>query len=83
MALAIAPELVRRDALAPGDMIAMDLPLGTNEQPFFLQVPIPFHEQTRNGVFGDARLATAEAGEDIVATAVARTVTFIRAFLQR
>ena len=28
-------------------------------------------------------LATAEAGEDIVATAIARTVTFIRAFLQR
>jgi creatinine amidohydrolase len=83
VALALAPELVRQDALAAGEMIAMDLPLGTNEQPFFLQVPIPFHEQTRNGVFGDARLATPEAGEDIVATAVARTVTFIRAFLQR
>lgn len=83
VALALAPEIVRQDALVAGDMIALDLPLGTNEQPFFLQVPIPFHEQTRNGVFGDARLATAEAGEDIVATAVARTVTFARAFLVR
>jgi creatinine amidohydrolase len=83
VALALAPEIVRQDALQPGDMIEMGLPLGTNEQPFFLQVPIPFHEQTRNGVFGDARLATAEAGEDIIATAVARTVTFARAFLAR
>ena len=81
--LALAPELVRHEALARGDMIAMDLPHGTNEQPFFLQVPVPFHEQTRNGVFGDARLATAEAGEDIIATAVARTAAFARAFLQR
>jgi creatinine amidohydrolase len=83
VALALAPELVRMEALAAGDMIALDLPLGTNDQPFFLQVPIPFHEQTRNGVFGDARLATREAGEDIVATAIARTVTFARAFLNR
>jgi creatinine amidohydrolase len=83
VAMAVAPELVRREALSPGEMIPLDLPLGTNEQPFFLQVPIPFHEQTRNGVFGDARLATPEAGEDIIATAVARTVTFIRAFLER
>ncbi|MGG5811235.1 creatininase family protein [Falsiroseomonas sp. CW058] len=83
VALAVAPELVRRDALAPGEMVALDLPLGTNEQPFFLQVPIPFDRQTRNGVFGDARLANAEAGEDIIGTAVARTVTFLHAFLAR
>ena len=81
--LALAPGIVRQDALEPGDMIPLDLPHGTNEQPFFLQVPIPFHEQTRNGVFGDARLATAAAGEDIVAIAVARTTAFARAFLQR
>lgn len=83
VALALAPEIVRRDALEPGDMIDLDLPLGTNEQPFFLQVPIPFKEQTRNGVFGDARLATLEVGEDIIATAIGRTVTFARAFLNR
>ncbi|MEI8146628.1 MAG: creatininase family protein, partial [Alphaproteobacteria bacterium] len=83
VALALAPEIVRRDALEPGDMIDLDLPLGTNEQPFFLQVPIPFKEQTRNGVFGDARLATLEVGEDIIATAIGRTATFARAFLNR
>lgn len=82
VALALAPELVRGETLAPGDMIPLDLPLGTNEQPFFLQVPIPFHDQTRNGVFGDARLATVGAGEDIIGTAVARTVTFLNAFLE-
>jgi creatinine amidohydrolase len=45
-------------------------------------VPIPFHEQTRNGVFGDARLASAEIGEDIVRTALERTVEFIEGFVQ-
>ena len=46
-----------------------------------LQVPVPFHEQTRNGVFGDARLASREIGEAIVETAIERTLTFVESFL--
>jgi creatinine amidohydrolase/Fe(II)-dependent formamide hydrolase-like protein len=34
-------------------------------------------------VFGDATLATAEAGEDILRTAVARTSAFVRDFAAR
>lgn len=77
----LAPELVRKDALEPGRMINQKKALHFNNQPFALTVPIPFHEQTENGVFGDARLAHPAIGEDIVETALERTVTFIDSFL--
>lgn len=79
--MAVEPSLVRNDALVPGDMIDLPIKYAFNNQPYFHQVPIPFHQQTRNGVFGDARLATREAGEDIVETAVARTLEFLEGFL--
>jgi creatinine amidohydrolase/Fe(II)-dependent formamide hydrolase-like protein len=47
-----------------------------------LQVPIGFDEQTRNGAFGDARLASPEIGEDIIGTALLRTVEFIEDFVK-
>lgn len=79
--MALDDGLVRHDALEAGDMIDSRLVMAFNNEPFFLHVPVPFHEQTRNGVFGDARLASREAGEDIVAAAVARTCDFARAFI--
>lgn len=79
--MALCPQLVRTDRLAPGDMIPTDRPFSYMSQPFALQVPIAFHEQTRNGAFGDARLASVEVGEDIVSTALARTLEFIDGFL--
>lgn len=75
--LHLAPDLVRRDALEPGRMRETPLRHAFNNDPFALQVPVPFDRQTGNGVFGDARLATEEAGRDIVETAVERTVAFI------
>jgi creatinine amidohydrolase/Fe(II)-dependent formamide hydrolase-like protein len=50
-------------------------------QAYALQVPIGFDRQTRNGAFGDARLARPEIGEDIIQTALQRTVEFIEDFL--
>lgn len=79
--MALAPDMVRTDALEAGDMLPVRLEHAFNNQSFFHTVPVPFHEQTRNGVFGDARLASAEIGEEIVETAVARTLTFAESFL--
>jgi creatinine amidohydrolase len=79
--LHLAPELVRRDALEPGDLIPTERKYTYNNQPFFLVAPMPFHLQTRNGVFGDARLADPEIGRDIVETALARTIQFIEGFV--
>lgn len=75
--LHLAPDLVRRDALEPGRMRETPLRHAFNNDPFALQVPVPFDRQTENGVFGDARLASEEAGRDIVEAAVGRTVAFI------
>ena len=79
--LALAPDLVRTDALEAGDMLPVTLEHAFNNQPFFHTVPVPFHEQTRNGVFGDATLSTHEAGNEIVAAAIARTLAFAETFI--
>lgn len=42
-----------------------------------------FASRTRNGVFGDATLASREAGEDILNLAVERTAAFATEFAQR
>jgi creatinine amidohydrolase len=80
--LELAPELVRKDKLQPGEMIDTGLQLAFNHQPFALQIPVPFHEQTRNGVFGDARLADPAIGRDIVEAALDRTVAFVESWLR-
>lgn len=80
VALALTPELVRTDALEPGDLIEDYGPYEDNYAPHALQVPKSFADRTRNGVFGDAREATVEAGREIVDTAVARIAEFARHF---
>lgn len=79
--LALAPDLVRKDALAPGEMLDLPWRYAGSQVPFAAQVALAFHEMTTNGAFGDARLATHEAGEAIVATAVERGATFLRDFV--
>ncbi len=81
--MALQGDMVREDKLEAGDMLPVTLEYAFNNQPFFHTVPVPFHEQTRNGVFGDARLASRETGEQIVEAAVARTTAFIETFLKK
>lgn len=83
VALALVPQLVRPDALEPGELVDDYGVYEDNYQPYALQVPRSFASRTRNGVFGDARLADKAAGEEIVETAVARTADFVRAFATR
>lgn len=83
VALALVPELVRAASLQPGDLIEDDAAFEDNYQPHALQVPRSFAERTRNGAFGDATLATREAGEDIASVAVERTVAFASDFIAK
>jgi creatinine amidohydrolase len=80
VAMALVPELVRPEALEPGELIEDYGPYEDNYTPHALQVPKDFAERTRNGVFGDARQADAAAGEEIVAAAVQRIAEFARNF---
>lgn len=80
VAAALTPELVREDALQPGDLIEQYKPYADNYEPFSLGVPMSFTERTRNGAFGDATQMSAEAGRAIVEAAVGRLVEFAEAF---
>jgi creatinine amidohydrolase len=81
LALALTPDLVATGDLAAGDLIEEYGAHADNYEPYALTVPRSFGSRTRNGAFGDARLATKEAGEEIVRCAVDRTVEFARDFL--
>jgi creatinine amidohydrolase len=80
--LELAPELVRADGLEEGAMLPVKMKYAFNNQPFALQVPVPFEEQSTNGAFGDARLADVAVGRDIVTTALDRTVEFVEDFVK-
>lgn len=83
VAMVLTPDLVREEALAAGDLIEDYGAYEDNYQPHALQVPKSFAERTRNGAFGDARQASREAGEEIVAVAVDRIVAFAQDFLSK
>lgn len=81
VAMALTPELVAVGELQAGDLIEEYGAYADNYEPHALTVPRSFASRTRNGAFGDARLATKEAGEEIVRCAIDRTVDFARDFL--
>jgi creatinine amidohydrolase len=81
VAMALTPDLVATGQLEAGDLIEEYGAHADNYEPHALTVPRSFGSRTRNGAFGDARLATKEAGEEIVRCAVDRTVEFARDFL--
>lgn len=79
--LELDASLVAQDQLEEADMLPSDLKYAFNNEPYFLHVPIPFNEQTRNGVFGDARLSSIEIGKDLVETALDRMEDFSKRFV--
>lgn len=83
ISLFLCPDIVRKESLEPGDLIQDYGAYEDNYKPFAVQTPKPFAERTRNGAFGDATLATREAGEDIVEAAVDRAAAFARDFVGR
>ncbi|MGH3358070.1 MAG: creatininase family protein [Nocardioidaceae bacterium] len=83
VAMALAPDLVREDALEAGDLIDDYGVLEDNYQPFAVTAPRSFASRTRNGVFGDATQASVEAGREISDAAVQRTVAFVQDFADR
>jgi len=83
IAMAMTEDLVRGDALEPGDLIEDYGVLEDNYEPFAASVVRSFASRTRNGVFGDATQATLSSGVEISDVAVERTVAFVRDFASR
>jgi creatinine amidohydrolase len=80
VALALTPELVKTDALEPGDLIEEYRPFTDNYKPYAMTIPLSFAERTRNGAFGDATQLSLEAGSAISDAAITRLVEFAEGF---
>jgi creatinine amidohydrolase len=82
VAMAAHPRLVASE-LEAGDLIEDYGAFEDNYAPFAVMTARSFASRTKNGVFGDARKATLEAGNDILDSAVSRTADFVRDFAAR
>lgn len=83
VALELAPWLVKRDALSAG--AERPYPYRQTDPLAGGRVFYPYRweEMTANGVFGDARRATAAFGREVVETAIARLLEFMEDFFAR
>lgn len=82
LALALDTTLVAEDVEA-GDLTDDYGAFEDNYEPFALTTARSFASRTRNGVFGDATLASREVGDEIVEAAVSRTAAFVIDFATR
>jgi creatinine amidohydrolase len=84
-ALAVAPQILRQDAQAKGEELPpryrhTALAGGGAPAGAFVDYAARMDEITANGNIGDPRLATREAGEEVIALAVQRLVEFLEDF---
>lgn len=82
IALALAPQIVRKDKLAAGKVKPSPYRHGTPAGSAKVDFPWKFEELTENGALGDARMATREDGERIVAATLDRAGAFLEDFLK-
>ncbi len=77
VALELIPDMVKHDALAPGEETELATGFRTSMQRYGVSAPFRFDEYTRNGAFGDARDATAERGAEMVTSALNNFCSFV------
>jgi creatinine amidohydrolase len=82
VALALAPQIVRKDQLAAGKVKPSPYRNANPSGSAKIDVPWKFDELSENGALGDARLATREDGERIVAATLDRASAFLEDFLK-
>ncbi|HLT20652.1 MAG TPA: creatininase family protein [Thermomicrobiales bacterium] len=76
-AMFLAPEIVKTDSLAAGEMTDLTYEFRGTLQRYGVSVPYRFDEYTRNGALGDARKATREMGEELMTSALNNFVAFM------
>lgn len=77
VAMYMMPEIVKRDALAPGQLTKLATGLRSDMRRFGVSIPYTFDEYTLNGAFGDATLASVEFGRDLVESGLDNFCGFI------
>jgi creatinine amidohydrolase len=73
------PDAVKKEALTPGDVT----PLAISRKTSPIHEALWWDENTKNGCLGDARLATAEIGKEIVDTSLSRVVPALMEFMDK
>lgn len=76
-AMFLAPEIVKHDTLAAGEMTDLTYEFRGSLQRYGVTVPYRFDAYTRNGALGDARKATREIGEEMIGSGLRNFVAFM------
>ena len=77
VAMYLAPEIVKTEALAAGEMTELTYNFRTQMQKYNVNVPWRFDRYTANGALGDARRATVEQGKAVIDSALKNFVPFM------
>jgi creatinine amidohydrolase len=77
VAMYMMPEIVKHDALAPGELTELATGLRADMRRFGVSIPYAFDEYTLNGAYGDATLASVEFGRDLVESGLDNFCGFI------
>jgi len=81
VAMHMMPEIVRPDALAPAELTEFATSLRADMRKYDVTVPFAFDEYTLNGALGDARLASAEFGRDLIDSGLDNFCGFVERLL--
>lgn len=76
-AMYLAPEIVKTDNLAAGEMTELIYNLRDSLRKYGINVPYRFDRYTTNGALGDARKSTIEYGEALIESALKNFVAFM------
>lgn len=82
-AMYLAPEIVKTDALAAGEMTDLTYTFRTSLQKYGVTVPYRFERYTANGAFGDARNASLAYGRALMDSALENFVDFMAEVVSR
>ncbi|MDI3341716.1 MAG: creatininase family protein [Sphaerobacter sp.] len=81
-AMELVPDVVKHDALAPGDLTPLAQEFRRTAQQYRVSIPYRFDEITRNGALGDATKASPEFGRELVESQLANFVRFCEALIE-
>ncbi len=76
-AMYLAPEVVKTEALAPGELTELTHGFRTQMRKYSVTVPYRFDEYTSNGALGDATRASLEYGTAVIESALENFAEFI------
>ena len=83
VAMYMAPEIVKTEALAAGEMTELTYNFRTSLQKYQVTVPYRFDRYTTNGALGDARKATLAYGKAVIDSGVKNFVAFMAEVVAR